>query len=189
MSRKKRILIIFQLCFAFAFLCWLLIQPYVKEVVAQKSEIALYEVVMERGAFFQELPPEERLALMGGFEAAQNKERPSLLHEMGQLFFVDTPAFALAWLFFSLAICIMLLFRIEGALLSTWLLPLIVLGYAYFLYSSPPKARESLFPSEEYVLSHYVDSSEFESMNRRDSLLLGWHRYLIHEWTHETPSE
>lgn len=189
MSRRKKILTILHLGFAFTFLCWLLIQPYVKEVVTQKSAKALFAQVMEKEALFRGLSSEKQKAIVEGFEQAKKKSKPSFLHEIGHLFFVSTPPFALAWLFFSLAIPLLLLFRIEGAALATWLLPLIVLGYAYFLYSEPVLSNESLFPTEEYVRSHYIEKSEFASLNQRESLLLGWHRYLILEWAHEAPSE
>ena len=51
MSRKKKIFIIFHLCFAFAFLFWLLIQPSAKEIISQKTELALYEMVLEHDEF------------------------------------------------------------------------------------------------------------------------------------------
>lgn len=190
MSRKKKILIIVHLCLAFAFLIWLLIQPYVQEIISQKSQLALYEMVMEREALFRELPPIDQITLLEGYAAAARKQdKPSLVHEVGRLFFITTPPFALAWLFFSVAISILLLFHIEGAAISAWLLPLIVLGYAYFLYDAPQNKRESLFPSEEYVLTTYVELSENRARGARESLLLGWHHYLVHEWAHETPSE
>lgn len=189
MSRKKKILIIFHLCFALSYFFWLLIQPYVKEIVSQKSEKALYEMVMARETLFHSLSPEEQLVLTTGYETLQKRPSPSILHEMGRLFFVDTPPFALAWLFFSLLICFLLLFRIEGATKAIWLLPLIVLGYAYFLYSSPSPQRESLFPSEEYVLTNYIDENQTQGMDSREKLLRGWHLYLIHEWAHESPDQ
>ncbi|MCH9625839.1 MAG: hypothetical protein S4CHLAM123_10210 [Chlamydiales bacterium] len=188
MSRKKKIFIIFHLCFAFAFLFWLLIQPSAKEIISQKTELALYEMVLEHDEFLNELPLEEQLKLTDGYEEAQNKQRPSIFHQIGHLFFVETPPFALAWLFFSIVICLMLLFEIEGSTIAVWLLPLLVLGYAYFLYSTPPIEQNSLFPSEEYVLTKYVAANELKTMNYRESLLLGWHRYLIQEWTNQVPS-
>jgi hypothetical protein len=189
MSRKKKILIIFHLCFAFTYLFWLLIQPYVKEIIAQKSKCALFEAVMEKESLFQQLPSVDQLTLLEGYTTANQKKSPSLLQEVGSLFFVDTPPFALAWLFFSLAICSLLLFRIEGGVVSVWLLPLIVLGYAYFFYDVPQKSRETLFPSEGYVLTTYVETAENKARGRRESLLLGWHRYLVCEWACEEPSQ
>jgi hypothetical protein len=186
-SRKKKVLIICHLCFAFSYLMWLLIQPAVKEIVSQKSQSALYNLVMEREALVRLLPEEDQFLLAESGELLQNKVSPSLLHDMGRLLFVDTPPFALAWLFFSLAICLLLLLRIEGAAFCAWLLPLLVVGYAYFLCMTPQRSKESLFPSEEYVLNA-ITPSEKEALGRRESLLLGWHRYLVREWAHEIPA-
>lgn len=184
MSRKKKILLILHLCLAFSYLFWLLIQPFVKEVFLVKSQKDLYEMIFQREALFSKLPQEDQLALIEGYKTINEKRAPS-----GHSFFVETPAFALAWLFFSLLICFLLLFHIEGAAFSTWLLPLIVLGYVYFLYDHPIPQKESLFPAEEYVLTSYVSASENNSMGVKERLLLGWHRYLVHEWAHEIPNE
>jgi hypothetical protein len=188
MSRKKKVLIIIHLCFAFTYLFWQLCQPYLKEILSKKSELTLYEMVMERKPLFNQLPAQDQLFLLEGYETA-HKKSPSFLAELGHLFFVDTPPFALAWLFFSLTICFLLLFHIEGATLATWLLPIIVCAHIYFLYDAPKQTRESLFPKEEYVLTTYVESSENKAMGEREKLLLGWHRYLVHEWAHEIESD
>jgi hypothetical protein len=146
-------------------------------------------MVMERKPLFEQLPSEDQAELLLGYERVQQKGSVPWMQEIGEIFFHKTPPFALAWLFFSLLICFLLLFHIEGAAVSVWLLPLIVLGYAYFLYDAPKKARESLFPSEEYVLTTYVKSAENNARGQRESLLLGWHRYLVQEWAHELPSD
>lgn len=177
------------LCLAFAYLSWLLIQPYAKDILSKKSEIALYQMVMERRSLFEQLPTEDQEALLRGYGHAQQKNSPSWMQEIGAIFFLQTPPFALAWLFFSLLICFLLLFHIEGATFSVWLLPLIALGYAYFHYDAPKKTGESLFPTEEYVLTTYVKSAENTTRGQRESLLLGWHRYLVKEWAHELPSD
>ena len=169
-------------------MCWLLIQPYVKEIISKKSQIALYEMVMEREALFQQLPLSDQQLFLEGHSVAKKSGSPSLVKELGRLLFVDTPPFALAWLFFSLAICLLYLFHIEGAAHAAWLLPLIVLGYAYFLYIPTVEKRVSLFPTEAHVLSSYVSSEEQTKLGQRGSLLLGWHRYLVNEWAHESYS-
>ncbi len=186
MNSYKKILILFHLCLACSYLCWLLIQPYVKEIVSYKSQIALYEMVHERNELFTQLPDDDRRLIVQGYAEALQHETPSIWKLLGHLFFNETPPFALAWLFFSLAITLLLLFHIEGAALSAWILPFVVLGYAYFLYTTPPPARATLFPKEHYVLDTYVTQEERMGMSRRESLLLGWHRYLVQEWAHET---
>lgn len=188
MSRKKKILILSHLCLACTYLCWLLIQPYVKEIVSYKSQIALYEMVHERTALFAELSADDQRLILQGYATTLQHKTPSFWEQMGHLFFTQTPPFALAWLFFSLVTALLLLFHIEGAALSTWILPVVVVGYAYFLYTAPHHPQGALFPKEGYVLETYVTAEEQTGISRRDSLLLGWHRYLVQEWAHETPS-
>ncbi len=129
MSRKKKILIIIHLIFAFTFLSWLLMKPYVMEVISFKSQLALYEMVMERESLFQDLSNEQQFSITQGFETDNRRLGPSIMHQLGHLFFVETPAFALAWIFFSLLICFLLLFHIEGAQAAAWILPVLVVGY------------------------------------------------------------
>lgn len=186
MSRKKKILVIFHLIFAFTLLSWLIMKPYVKETVSRKSEISLYQMVFEREMLFQNLSQEDQALLIKGFEEAQAKDAPSFTEGLGKAFFVDTSVFALAWIFFSILICLLLLFQIEGAKAVAWLLPLIVMGYAYEIYGTSPPS-EGLFPKESYVREHYVKNEE--EGNAREKLLKGWHRYLIAEWALEVPSE
>ncbi len=133
---------------------------------------------MEREALFQKLPQAEQEALTKG---SPKKTGTSWTHEFGK-----TPSFALAWIFFSLVISLLLLFHIEGAKAAVWILPLLVVGYGYFLYASPQTAPPGLFPSEQYVRETYL--LEEENTSQREQLLQGWHHYVIHEWAHQTPS-
>lgn len=188
MSRKKKIFTLFHFCFALTFFCWLVLQPFVKEVASQKSERALFEMVLERQDLFETLPEYEKSALQEGFLNASHKPKPSMLQHMSGQFFVTTPPFALAWLFFSLAICSLLFFNIEGAARATWLLPLIVICYAVSLYQAAPPVRPSLFPSETFVREHHLLPEETQTLGQREGLLLGWHRYLIEVWGKEKPS-
>ncbi|MCC5832065.1 MAG: hypothetical protein JJU12_03375 [Chlamydiales bacterium] len=178
MSRKKKILIIFHLIFAFSFLTWLVIKPYTMEVVSRKSQRALYEKVLQREELFQNLSIEEQEAIREGYHEVAKRPAASLFKS-------ETPAFGLAWLFFSILICILLLFNIEGARTAVWILPLLVVGYGYFLYASPQPQRPGLFPSEQYVRETYLEGIE----GNREQLLKGWHLYLVNEWAQEAPSE
>ena len=74
-------------------------------------------------------------------------------------------------------VCFLLLFHIEGAARAAFLLPLLILPYAYF---HAPPAPNAIFPEENYVKERYTNEGEH--------LIKGWHRYLITEWAHETPS-
>lgn len=186
MSRKKKILIVFHLIFAFSFFSWLLMKPYVMEVVSRKSQRALYEMIMERETLFQNLSHHEQSSIQEGYKAVSKQHGPSFVQRLGRLFFIETPSFALAWIFFSILICLLLLFHIDGAKMAAWILPLLVVGYGYFLYASPKTPKPGLFPSEQYVRETYLGG---EGGNSRERLLEGWHLYLIQEWAKEIPSE
>ncbi len=186
MSRKKRIFIIIQLIFAFTFLSWLLMKPFVMEVISRKSQISLYEMVMEREALFQALSPEEQAEVKLGYDAVKHSSGTPLLRQVGSLLFVDTSPFVLAWIFFSILICMLLLFHIEGAGAAAWILPALVIGYAYFFYTAPSPKPEGLFPSESYVRENYVQTEE--GLSRHETLLKAWHHYLVKEWTNEEPN-
>lgn len=173
LTRKKRVLIILQLIFAFSLLVWVWIKPYTMKVVAKKSQTALYEMVMEREALFNALPLDDQLILKEGHKQGKT---PTL--------YISTSPFVIAWIFFAILVSILLLFQIEGAIASSWLLPALVLAYGYFLYTAPPKKGGSLFPTEEYVREHYLT----EEGRGRDHLIKAWHRYLIVEWANESPS-
>lgn len=160
-------------------------KPYVMEVVSRKSQRTLYEMVMEREALFQNLSLQEQELIREGYRKVSEKAGPSLTEKLGRLFFIETPAFALAWIFFSIVLCLLLLFNIEGAKAAVWILPFLVIGYGYFLYTAPQSARLGLFPSEQYVRETYLDGV---GGNDRERLLRGWHLYLINEWAREIPS-
>ncbi len=146
-------------------------------------------MIFDRENLFEAMPVEERALLTEGYEQAQSRENPSFLRELGQLFFVEAPAFGLAWLFFSFVICFLLLFRIEGAAPASWLLPLLVIGHAYFGYQGYEKPDSSLYPTEEYVLTNYVSQEDLSHLNKRERLKKGWHHYLVSEWGREEPSQ
>lgn len=173
LTRKKRVLIILQLIFAFSLLVWVWIKPYTMKVVAKKSQTALYEMVMAREALFNALALDDQKVLTAGYEQGKS---PALS--------ITTSPFVIAWIFFAILVSLLLLFQIEGAIASSWLLPALVLAYGYFLYTAPPKTGSGLFPSEDYVRKHYLT----EPGKGRGHLIKGWHRYLIVEWAKENPS-
>ncbi|MFZ0565072.1 MAG: hypothetical protein WAM28_02655 [Chlamydiales bacterium] len=185
MPRKNKIITIFHLCCAFSYLSWLLFQPYAREVVVQNSKLSLFERVLGHPSCFQKLSLFEQQSLVEGYKALQSGKKPSY---KPLSFLFTTPPFALAWLFFSIFIPLLLLFRVEGAHQSVWLLPLFVVAYAYFSYKTPTPEKPPFFPSKDYVITNYLDNDPGGIFQRHSRLLEGWHRYLIAEWAHEDPS-
>lgn len=187
MSCYKKAFILLHLCLACTYLCWLVILPYVKEIVSYKSHISLYESVLSKRQLLTCLSDEDQRVIQEGYSQMGQHRPASFWNQFGQAFWTETPPFALAWLFFSLVIPILFLFSIEGAALSAWILPCIVVGYGGFLFETTPKHSEGIFPKEQYVLENYVNQDGKISRSKRDQLILGWHRYLIQEWAQESP--
>ncbi len=155
-------------------------QPYLKQVVARKSELGLYERVLENRALYQALPSEERQAIEKGYNAALLRAKPGFF-----LSFSGADPFALAWVSFALAISLLALFRIEGATLAAWILPLTVVCYGYFLSRASHSHSTGFFPSEKYVVENYGEG-QGSLLRSREHLMASWHRYLIREWAQET---
>ena len=99
-----------------------------------------------------------------------------------------TPAFEMAWIFFSVTICILLLSKREGAQQTVWLLPIIILVFAVnnYLFTKPsmPSPDEALFPTEEMLIKDYLSAPLSPSiLEQKKQLEEGWKRYLIDQWT------
>ncbi len=185
-TRKSKIMIIFHLCLVGTYLGWMLIQPPLKTHSLKEVVTFLYEEVTGRTALYHALPIEEQHHLEKGFAQFQTAPPSPYWTSVKNLLAMSSP-YVLAWLFFSFFICLLLLFSIEGASYSTWILPLLVIGYGSTLYFSPPQRPDSIFPSESYVIEHYAPSSPHSSDHKK-TLLSAWHHYLVSEWAHETPS-
>ncbi len=180
MPRKKRVFIIIQLCFAFSYLFWIFLHPYLKEVVVKKSEAVLFESLMENHELFQALSLEDQTQIQNGYQ--------NLLHERHGSYMQNfsVSLFGMVWVVSSLIICFFLLFNIEGAQPVCWLLPMIVLAYGYFIGTAEPPLRPVIFPQESELSSYLVENG---TKSGRQKLVDGWNRYLIDQWLHEEPGE
>lgn len=166
------------------------------EYFSVQSSKLLHQAVIGKEELFGQLPKAKQRAIIASYDGLQNHSEKSFLiksREAVEDLLFHTPSFTQAWLFFSFILCIMLLLRIEGATTAAWVLPLIALAFSVDnrwngTQGTAPDAY--LFPSEEYVVSHYSDKPlEGSYSDQKQQLLGAWHNYLVAEWTKEAPSE
>ena len=207
MTTGQRVFVILHLCLAFSLICWVLAGPFMGEYFRYKSQLLMYEAVIgdadapmgsrdaENAQRFARLSEAQRLEIAAGYEALEDKGQVSFWRKLGLSFWelaFGMPPFTQAWLFFSLTICLLLLFRIEGAARAAYLLPVIALALMVDTYlSTPPSPHPStrLFPSEDYLIDKYGGGSLDRSLSvQKDQLFAAWQNYLITEWADTTPS-
>lgn len=207
MTTGQRVFVIAHLCLAFSLICWVLAGPFMGEYFNYKSQLLLYESVIgspeapegtaaQTNAFhFSALPEEKRAEIVEGYNALEAAGQTSFLYKFGQAWWelaFGLPPFVQAWLFFSLMICLLLLFRIEGATRAAWLLPLITVALIVESRvggSVQPSQTERLFPSESYLIQKYGDRTSLDSLAaQKEALLQAWQRYLVAQWARQEPS-
>lgn len=215
---RARILVIIQLCLVFWYLIWVGVQPFIGNYWERQSTLTLYRIVfgdanliaddgsaeaMEQrsrldqyGLLFDSLPLEQRERLREGYEELVQNKSPSFWEgslEAFSLFVWGIPPFVQGWLLFSLAVCFLVLFQIDGALLAAWLLPFLSLVFAWDNIQHAPPPRQlpdlALFPTEEFLESQYLEGDiEGSVAEQRELLIKAWRLYLVKEWTSFTPS-
>ncbi|MFI0434929.1 MAG: hypothetical protein ACH350_04270 [Parachlamydiaceae bacterium] len=205
----QRLMAIGQLCIAFSLLLWYMFQPFMGEYFTLRSRMLLYEYVMgtsdpvkkrngeekkmERfAARFEQLPDHEKMLILTDYHQIQVYAKRSMLKKIMDgihVFLLDIPPFEQAWIFFSITITILILLKVEGAKQAAWLLPLITIAFAIDnqltgqTVSSPDL---SLFPSENMLVSQYVDEPLSQSAPiQQKQLKKGWDRYLVEKWSTE----
>lgn len=211
--KPARICAIIQLCLAFSLLLWNASEPFVGEIFTWKSRLLFYQDVMgipsdgnassekearlsRNAERFHKLPSIKQEKLIQDKEQIQKQLQRSFwdkIKSLAALYAYTISPYELAWIFFSVVISIMLLKKVEGAAQVVWLLPLLTALYAadtrWFAHPVPA-SDSSLFPSEAELIEHYVKAPlSSDIFEQQKQLTLGWKRYLIAEWTHETPAE
>ncbi len=107
MVRKKKVLIILHLCFAFTYLLWLGIQPFVRQATATKASILLLSSVTSNPRF-EKLSESKQLELLKGQESVKKGTFRPLVTT-----YCFTPS-GIIWALLSILICFFLLFSIGG---------------------------------------------------------------------------
>jgi hypothetical protein len=196
-ATPARIAAIIHLCLAFSLFLWIASQPFMGDLFAVKSELVLYEAVVEKQDLMEKLSTDDNLLVSKQYEILKDKlqipfSAKSMM--MLRLLIVQTPPWEQAWLFFSFIIPLLLLLRIEGAVQVCWLLPVITLGFCLNnqinMLQLQNRSEYGLFPTEEYIVQRYLGGSlEGNILGQQNELNKGWENYLITEWAHESPAD
>lgn len=160
MPNAKKIFVIIHLIFAFTYLSWLILQPAFKEALFQKSKKALFDEVIGNTTYFEMLPHEEQACLIVGAKKVIKGD-----------FRIQTSILSFGWFLFSLVICLLLLFEIEGASLAIWILPFLVFLQFFFI---PNTQTMSAFQCDQQSPKEVVKA---------------WKHHLIVHYAKEVPSE
>lgn len=195
-QKTIRIFAILQLCLAFSLLLWIASKPFMGHLFTIKSEMLLYESVIDQTDYFEKLPAKEQKLILNNYKSLQKGlQKPFAVKfkDMLHLLFFDTPPLTQAWLFFSLLLPIFLLLQIEGASQTCWILFVITLVYSIDNQLYAPLFRykdEMLYPSEKQIVDQYLAGKLPEKMfEQKKHLIDGWRKYLIVNWANETPSD
>lgn len=198
---RLRVLVILQLCLAFTLLIFYAGYPFLAEIFEIKSKLIVYESVTtksdpEISALFSSLPLESQGIIAKNGQCLYEMLGRPFSHKLCdalRILLWEIPPFERAWLLFAIVISILLLLRFEGASRAVWLLPLIVIAHGCDLAWRPHNLSiqddRARFPSEEYICHHYLLQPLSSRLSEQKTQLFeAWQRYLICEWTRETPS-
>jgi hypothetical protein len=195
--------IIIQLIFAFTAVLWIASIPFTGEHFVLKSKMMLYQFILGQDPHsninaqrFQSLPESKQEKIAKEYKRVLDyAARPFLskLHDSFKIFFFETPRLELAWILFSILICILLLLRVEGATEAAWILPLIVMGYSLsnWRHSQPEQLppEDRLYPTEQVIVEKYLKEPLGRDLRtQKEQLTRGWHYYLVQNWSKEAPA-
>lgn len=204
----QRIMAIIQLCIAFSVLLWYGAQPFMGEYFELQSQSLLYKYVIgiEQGKAdsdklirnkerFVNLPTQEKAFIKDQYDRLQQiASRPTFqkIKDGIHLLFIDLPPFKLAWILFALIIPILLLKKVEGSTIASWILPLLALGNAFdnqiHGYNPKAEADAALFPTEQNLVSNYLKENLSPAIwNQQIQLKAAWEDYLIQQWSSNNP--
>lgn len=187
-----RVLAIIQLCLAFSAILWNAADPFMGKLFSIKSQLLLQEHVLTQKEQFLQLPTDLQDFILTEYAKAQKtlaEPFSSRIKESLRILIVELPLYERAWLLFSVLIPILLLKKVEGAQYAIWILPLIAGVYGIHNYNhgiSSPNAERALFPTEDYLVSAYLDEPlSTEVLKQQDQLKQAWEQYITAEWKSE----
>ena len=173
-----RTLLILQLCFAFMMLVWYAFFPFMGELYHFRSRLFLAQTIKgdqsllayvpedehkkisvklsSNAAFFHQLPGYQQDEVMDDIRHYQEKLKAPFRQKIASSFSIliwQLPLFKQSWMIFALLVSFALLYRLEGAAVTVWILPLLSLCYLlnnHFLEPERPPPDEHLFPKIEH---------------------------------------
>jgi hypothetical protein len=182
MNTSTRIFVITHLCLVFSYLSWVALYPIGSEYYENKTLEHLYHAAGTSDPQLKEG--------LDQLNARQGRSTTDKLTIGLRAITTGIPPYSQGWAFFSLAICFLLLFRINGAKSVVWLLPFLVALYAVDNWRNAPDPAPApdahLFPTEEYLKEHYISGPTPDAISEQYEQLKGaWSSYLEAEWEGE----
>jgi len=158
---------------------WKVLSPWVEGAVEQQSALALVGSV-EASPFIEEVSGEQQ-EYFTSYRARYEHPRARHIKETlnGLL---TSSVFLLASMSFSLLLCFMILFRVDGAVGATVILPLLAL---LLFFSSPweEEGRDVLYPTETVLIKDYLrEEPELSLTKQHEQLGRAWETYLATSW-------
>lgn len=216
LPKIAKLLAILQLCIVFSLFLWIVGQPFLGQVYQHRVTLLNYQVLFGEGELvkrlaekdpkyaeilsrnhnrFNALPSTEQQTLKDAYQKAQlQMDKPfytKLIHAF-EIFWFEVPSFEKAWIFFGLMIPLMVLIGYEGAKSAAWILPIIAICYSIDNQKNGwiPNKKNTLFPTEEYLIKNYMNEPLDKSISiQHQQLDKAWKIYLVTEWAHQTPSD
>lgn len=187
MRTSTRIIIIIQLCLAFTVLLWDMGYPFMGAHYETKQKLLSYEMVLESPTL------ENREVYEREYMRLKDKLGESFLEKMVEsirIMVKDIPLFETGWIMMSIVICVLALKQREEANYAAWLLPLLVLTFAIHNYKYGSESwndkEAKLYPSESYLVEHYLKSPIHGSFQeQKNQILSGWNQFISAEWGSE----
>ncbi|MGK5594271.1 MAG: hypothetical protein ACSNEK_02810 [Parachlamydiaceae bacterium] len=189
---KVRLLCICQLCFGFATLLWVLSSPFLGALYHYKSQLIVYESVLGDEQATNLLSTSTLNNLQAHYQVLKKALQTTFAEKWMQAtsLLLTLSSFKLAWIILSIALPIALLLKLEGSNQLLWLLPFLTLLFAIENQSLTKHQPASLFPSEHYLVTKYLNGLSTGSIREQyNQLKKAWSDYLVIEWAKETPSQ
>lgn len=196
-----RVMAILQLSLALMVLLWHLSQPFLGDLFAIRSKMAVYEFVMgfpdgtdlraRNAERFAALPPAQQTVIADNYNHWQHKLQDTFLEKLRRSFagvLIDMPLFEKLWLLLSLVVPVLVLLKVDGAVQAAWLLPIAVFAYAadnrWNGSHRGLSAELQLFPTEAYLVENYGgEDIDPNSLLQKEQLEAAWLKYLAAEWS------
>ncbi len=172
-----RALLIGQLCLAFMMLVWYAFFPFMGELYHYRSRLFLAQTVTGDVSLVSYVPEKEKdatkrrlLRYQTLYQALPAYRQEAVLKDIRHyetklstpwqakvksslaIFLHHLPPFQVAWIMFSLVICLTILYRVEGAAPMAWILPFLSLCTVLENQSTTPPLshiEERFFPDEK----------------------------------------
>ncbi|MFT4553780.1 MAG: hypothetical protein ACI9S8_002422 [Chlamydiales bacterium] len=217
MRLLPKCLTILHLSLVFIYISWVGLFPFLGEYFNTKAQLTTVMSVMgheglshELGGLnkleteklqrqkilFQKIPLDQQERLIQKLNEIHTKDPLSITEKISKgmtTLVYGVPLFLQIWLSFSFLICIFLLLKIDGAIPSALLLPVIATVFSFYNYfhglDPLPHPASKLFPDEKELVETYMDKPlDDRILEQQKQLFDAWKKYLVVNWINESPS-